>query len=193
VSRPERKSQRHKVKNARRGRLSTIDQLPNEASDAVLWLNQELRERKLSQVDIRDQFNEMLARLDIEPVSKGAFSRYSIQKAAVFKEMEETRTLALELADSMGMDSAEKTTLAVAQMTRSASIKLLEKGRLTPQDLNYLGKAMKDAAAAEKISTDLRREIEKEALDKVEEVASSIGVSDETIAKLRKGFLGVGS
>lgn len=189
------RKKKHSVKNTGRGRLSKIDMLPDEANDAILWLNEQLRERRMTQVEIRDQFNSMLCDLKISKISKGAFSRYSNSKAAVFKEIEETHSLALELAQSMGMDSAAKSTQAIAQMTRSASLKLLEKGKLTPQDIVYLTKSLKEAAAAEKISVELRIEIEKETLAKAAKEASKsakkAGVSDEALKIIERDVLGL--
>ena len=79
-----------------RGRLSSIDLLPDVAEEAIVWALEQLRERKLPQNVIHAEFNEMLLDLNaqhdldppIEPISKSAFNRYSVRKAMIFRKLD---------------------------------------------------------------------------------------------------------
>ena len=44
-----------------RGRLSSIDLLPEECSEAITWAAQELAKRERTQVDIYAEFKDMLS------------------------------------------------------------------------------------------------------------------------------------
>ena len=77
-----------------RGRLSSIDLLPDEATPDVIWALEQLRERKLPQNAILAEFNLRLADKGLEPVSKSAWSRYAVRKAIQFRKHDEARAVA---------------------------------------------------------------------------------------------------
>lgn len=62
-----------------RGRLSSVEMLPAECREDVVWVNAELRERTIPQTEILDRFNARLSAKGQPPISKGAFSRYSVR------------------------------------------------------------------------------------------------------------------
>ncbi|MEA3264143.1 MAG: phage protein Gp27 family protein [Pseudomonadota bacterium] len=64
-----------------RGVLSSIERLPAEFDQEVAWVNAELAERRMTQAEILRQFNERLQGKGMAPISKGAFSRYSVRTA----------------------------------------------------------------------------------------------------------------
>jgi len=181
-----------------RGRLSTLDLLPDEAEADLVWLNTELREGRQTQVALLDEFNERLARLGIAPISKGAFSRYSVRKATQFRQLDETRRIAADLTDALGVDSADQMTIAVAEMLKMSAFKLAESGGLNPMDVMSLARAAKDVTTAQKTSADYRRGIEREIAQKVAEAAKdvaeigkSLGVSEEAMRKINMRLAGV--
>ena len=63
-----------------RGRLSSIDLLPEEAEEDVVWALEQLRARNLPQTVILAEFNERLADKGIEAISKSSWSRYAVLK-----------------------------------------------------------------------------------------------------------------
>jgi len=185
-----------------RGRLSRLDMLPEEAQPDLVWLNGELREGKRPQNELRDVFNARLAGLGIEPISVGSFSRYSVRKAMQFRELDEQMRISSELVDVLGVGGSDKMTIALAELIRVAGIKLLEAegGQLAAKDLMELAKANQAATGAQKQSAEYRRALEREfeqkmldGADRAEVVAREAGVSAETIALLRREFLGVRS
>lgn len=145
-----------------RGKLSRLDMLPDDAEPDLLWLNQELRAGKRPQVELLDVFNARLAVLGIEPISKGAFSRYSIRKAVQFREADQLLRMSSDLVEALGIDSADKMTTALSAMLRVQVAKLIDQGDLTPKDLMELARANQAAIAAQKQSADYRRSLEEE-------------------------------
>lgn len=182
-----------------RGRLSRLDTLPEVAQPDLVWLNQELRDAKRPQNELLDVFNMRLVGHGIEPISSSSFSRYSVRKAMQFRELDETRRISMELADMLGTDSADKMTIAVAELLKLASFKLLEGGNLEPMDIMSLGRATKDVVTAQKQSADYRRMLEREFAAKVEEAKKDVaaigkahGVSDEAMQKITNRLAGIG-
>lgn len=181
-----------------RGRLSQLDMLPEEAQPDLIWLNQELRANKRSQIELLDLFNARLAVHDIEPISKSAFSRFSVRKATQFRELDEQRRLSVELAEMLGTDSADKMTIALAELIKMASFKLVEAGDLEPMDIMSLARATKDVVGAQKQSADYRKALEREFAQKVEEarrdvaaIGKAAGVSEDTMRKITQRLAGV--
>lgn len=181
-----------------RGRLSRLDTLPEEAQPDLVWLNQELRAGKRHQTELLDLFNMRLAAHGIEPISSSSFSRYSVRKAMQFRDLDETRRISIDLAEMLGADSADKMTIAVAELLKLASFKLLEGGGLEPMDIMSLARATKDAVGAQKQSADYRRVLEREFAEKVEAarkdvaaIGKSLGVSDEAMHKITQRLAGL--
>lgn len=147
-----------------RGRLSRLDMLPEEAQPDLVWLNQELRAGKRHQIELLDVFNGRLAALGIDPISKSAFSRYSVRKAMQFRDMDETLRMSSELVEMLGVDSADKMTMALSELLRVAAVKLIETegGNLAAKDLMELARANQAAVGAQKQSADYRRSLEDE-------------------------------
>lgn len=163
-----------------RGRLSRLDRLPEAAQPDLVWLNQELREGKRLQTELRDVFNARLAVHGIAPISNGAFSRYSVRKAIQFRNMDENRRMASDLVESLGVDSADKATIALTEMIKMTAVKLIEAegAKLAAKDLMELSRAAQAAVGAQKQSAEYRRSLEEEhrrklaqTLDEVEQKA----------------------
>lgn len=166
-----------------RGRLSTLDQLPDEAQPDLLWLNQELRANARPQVELLDIFNARLAAHGLDPISKSTFSRYSVRKAVQFKELDATMRMSRELADMLGADSADKMTITLSNLLQVAAVKLIEAegSNLAAKDLMELGRAAQAAIAAQKQSADYRRQLEREFAERVEKAAKEVAAAGKAL------------
>ena len=107
-----------------RGRLSSIDQLPEEIRVEV---NAALRERRMTQVEILEQTNAQLAADGQRLISKSALGRYAV---AVEKKMAQMRE-AREAANAMvgGLDEIRGTDLgrAVTEMIKTLAFSKIMK------------------------------------------------------------------
>lgn len=157
-----------------RGRLSSIDLLPEEAEPDVVWAAEELRQGKRLQIDILAEFNARLADRAIGPVSKSAFGRYSVRKAEQWREMDEIRRISAELTSSLGTGGSDELTLAVAAMVKKAAYKMLEGGKLDPKSVMELARAVQAAASAAKMSAEHRHRLEEEYRSKFEKAVGSV-------------------
>lgn len=86
-----------------RGRLNSVELLPEHADEAVRWAMDALAQREFPQTLILERFNEMLQALDppVEPISKSAFNRYSMRFAAQARRLAEAREMAATLAERL--------------------------------------------------------------------------------------------
>lgn len=178
-----------------RGRLSSIDLLPDEAQPDVEWALEELRARKLQQTEIFDTFVARLAEKDIEPPSRSAFNRYSVRKAIQFRQLDEARRISNELVAALGADGADDLTVAVSEMLKVTAMQMLEGGVHDPKGVMELARAIQAAVGAQKTSLEHRKKLEDRIMAKaskaIDAVAKEGGLSAERVSQLRREFLGV--
>lgn len=188
-----------------RGRLSSIDLLPDEAEDAIVWALEALRKRRLPQNTILAEFNEKLLDLNtdhqldppIEPISKSAFNRFSLRKAKLFRKLDEAQQVGRELVQSMDPKMPEEVTIAVAELIKASAFEIIEESTPSSKELMELSRALATAVNAQKGSADYRARLEREVNAKLAEAAKKIGqlgeergITPEAMAKIN-GALGV--
>lgn len=174
-----------------RGRLSSIDLLPDEAETDIVWALEQLRLRKLPSNVILAEFNERLADRGIEPISKSAWGRYAVRKAIQFRKLDEARRMSAELVANLGPAGADEVTVAVAEMLKLAMLERLETGELTTKGIMELSRALQSAIGAQKTSAEYRRKLQdeieqllKRAAEAVAEEGAKSGVSEDTLKKI---------
>ncbi|WP_432769795.1 MAG: DUF3486 family protein [Sphingopyxis sp.] len=181
-----------------RGRLSSIDMLPDEAEPDIVWALEQLRVREMPSKMILGEFNARLADRGIAPVSKSAWGRYSIRKALQFRKLDEVQRISGELVSTLGTDGPDAVTVMVAEMIKLASFQLLEGGDLTSKGIMELSRALSSAVSAQRGSDEYRRSLERrvaaqinDAADRAEAIGREAGLSADRIAQLRRDFLGI--
>lgn len=180
-----------------RGRLSSLDLLPEDAEAEIVWALEQLRERTMPQAGILDEFNARLADRGIGKVSKSAFSRWSVRKALQFRRLDEVRAITADVVQGLGTSGADDVTILVAEMIKVAAYEQLE-GTTNAKDLQSLARALNAAVAAQKTSAEDRRKREAEvavqigqAADRAGTAAREAGLSADRAAELRNKVLGV--
>lgn len=178
-----------------RGRLSTIDLLPEACDPDIQWVLEELRQSKRLQLDILKEFNGRLADKAVAPISVGTFSRYSVRKSQQFRKLDESRRLSAELMKSLGAEGSEELTMLVGETIKTVALQLMDDGKIDSKGLMELARATQAAVQAQKLSTDHRAKLEKAIEDNKEEaiemVAKEAGVPAERIAQMRREILGM--
>lgn len=192
-----------------RGRLSTLDTLPEWADEARLWAFAELKKRRLSQLDILEKFNARLRAAalgqgltgdDVPQVSRSAFNRAAMKLAILGRRLEETREIAAALAPKLDQAGDNSVTLLVSETIKTLISEMLANaGELKPDGataemLMMTARALHAAEQAKRISAETRKKIEAELKEKaaaaVEKVARMQGGTPESIAAL-KAAIGV--
>jgi len=187
-----------------RGRLSSIDLLPPECDAVVVWAAEQLAAMERTQTDIYAEFRERLiavqgetgAAFDVPSFS--SFNRYSVRLATMARRLDQTREIAASLSDRMDAGSSDDLTVIAAEAIKTLIFELLQaKGEagISTKGAEELANALRAAAAAQKVSTSRRREIEQELSDRVDEVVEEVGreagLSAERVAQIRRDVLGV--
>jgi len=194
-----------------RGHLSSIDTLPEWCEDAKLEALNALKERKLTQQEILDNFNGAirLAALaigiveDVPQISRAAFNRKALQLAVLGRRLEETREIAKVLAPKLDQAGDNSLTLLVAETIKTLTLEMLNNAGELPADgdtaemLMLVSRALKHAEESKRISADGRRKIETELKamqgKKLDELATEAGLSADRVAQIRRDVLGVKS
>ncbi|MDD1534603.1 MULTISPECIES: DUF3486 family protein [unclassified Bradyrhizobium] len=194
---------------ARRGRLSEIDKLPEWADEAKVWAFEQLKERKLSQLEILDDFNARLraaslahdASAEVPEISRSAFNRTAMRVALLGRRLEETREIAAIIAPKLDEAGDNSITLMVAETIKTLISEMLgNAGELTADGataemLMMTSRALKHAEEAKRISADGRRKIEVELKEKatkaVETVARTKGLTADTVEAIKRQILGI--
>lgn len=192
-----------------RGRISAIDQLPDWADEAKAWAFEQLKERKLTQLEILDGFNDRLraaslaqdASADPPVVSRSAFNRTAMGIAMHGRRLQETREIAAVLAPKLDQAGDNSVTLMVAESIKTLIFEMLSNAGNLPADgataemLMMTARALTAAEQAKKISSETRKKIESELQEKaskaVDAVAKTAGLSAETVDKIKSKILGI--
>lgn len=184
-----------------RGRLSTLDMLPEAAEEDIVWALEALRQRSLPQNLILDQFNARLASRGIEPVSRSAFNRWSIRKSIQFRRLDELRTVTNDLVASLGTGDADDVTVAIAEILKASIYERVEGGELKSKEILELSRSLNSIVAAQKTSAVHRRELEERVNSQLEAAAEEVGkaekqmreagLSADSIAQIRRDVLGL--
>ncbi|MBN9334702.1 DUF3486 family protein [Devosia sp.] len=180
-----------------RGRLSSIDLLPIEAADDVLWANQELYARQRPITDILAEFNERLEAKGIEQISRTAFYNRSMRIAAAQTRMRQAREMFEGLSSEFTAEDVDENTVILGEFIKTLIQELVDdsSGRRSPKDAMELARAYQATVAAQKMSTDRRLKLQAELADKTEEVVREVGKthgwSEETVDDALAKVLGV--
>lgn len=179
-----------------RGRLSSIDLLPPEAEQIVLWAFQELKDRDRTQVEIHAEFNEKLAEIGAGPISASAFNRHSIGIAKMARRHEDARQMATALNERLDPNDADDLTIMAAETIKTLIFELLHNDDgIDPKGALELARALNSTVAAQKVPLNRKRQQLEQFADQVDtaldKVATETGMGQERIAELRRDFLGL--
>lgn len=182
-----------------RGRLSSLDLLPDEAQDDLIWAIGELNTRARTQADILFELNDRLAVKGIEPISRSAFNRKSMRLAKRSMQIDERRHIYAGIAERLTPEEVGKADLVLGEFLKTLIDELLDGDGLVSKNAMELARAYKDTVMAQRHSAELREKAEaranarlEKAVDEIgEAVRKEAGLSAERIAQLRREFLGV--
>ncbi|MEM1284937.1 MAG: DUF3486 family protein [Pseudomonadota bacterium] len=195
-----------KSKSTGRGRLSSIDQLPDACTPIIAWASEELRRRDRTQTEIYEEFYQKLdairaehrGELEFSIPSFSSFNRYSIRLATLARRLDDTREIAATLAKSFDAGASDDLTVMAAEAIKTLVFELLtdagESG-LHPKEAMQIANALRAATQAQGVSTARRQNVEKEFKDGVEKAVEKVrqvkGLTAETANAIKAEILGV--
>lgn len=197
-----------------RGRLSSIDLLPEECDEDIAWANAELRERKMPQTEILRQFNARLADRGVKGISKGAFSRYSVRVAIEMRRIDASRQITNEVLSRLAPGERSDSMIAAVELLKHRIIEMvMGEDEPDPKALSQATLALQRLSSTLARTTELQRRDRQEqreeedrkamaerqkaesaaadAADAAAKIAGEAGLSEERIRAIRRGVLGL--
>lgn len=183
----------------KRGRLSSIDLLPEEAAPDIQWAYEEIKERKQHQLSILGELNKRLADRGLKPISKSAFNRKALWLMAHGAAILQAREIAAVMAERLDDTPEGDVGLLLNELIKSIVFDIISNAQLT--DKVSMNMAVNAALAlqkledARKISVSTRAKIAKDfsakAAAAVETAGAAKGLSRDTIDTIKAQILGV--
>ncbi len=178
-----------------RGRLSSLDLIPEAGADDVLWALAELNKRQRSQTDILFELNDRLAVHGIEPVSRSAFNRRSMRMAVAARRLDEQRDLFAGLADRFTPEDVDEGNIVLGQMIKVLITEILDEPDQTPKNAMELARAYLHTIQGQKISSERRQKLKVEFEQKTEAAVNAVakqkGLTPDTAAAIKAAIFGV--
>ena len=138
---------------------------------------------------------------DTDLPSRSSLGRYSINQQELARSLKQSRVVAEALAAKLGDEGAaqqNRVAIEVLQtivMKMSAAVVTGEAPDLSPQDINYLSRTVKDLTSATDVDDKRRRairaEVRQEAADAARTAVSNQGISAEIAEQIYRDVLGV--
>jgi hypothetical protein len=185
-----------------RGRLSSLDLLPEEAQDDLVWALGQLNERKRTQADILFELNDRLEAKSVEGVSKSAFNRKAVAISRAAARMAEQRAIFAGVADHLSPENIDQGNVALGEFLKTLIAEIVSRHEdgLSPKEAMELARGFQSAVSAQQISSKRRShvEAEREARANAEKTAAAVGavaqkagLSAATVDKLKSEILGI--
>lgn len=189
------------AKRQGRGRLSSLDLLPEEAQDDLVWALGELNQRSRTQADILFELNDRLEAKGIEPISRSAFNRRATRLARRTAQLEERRYVYAGIAERLTPEEVSKSDLVLGEFLKVLIDELLDSSELTSKSAMELARAYKETVLAQRHSAAERRKAEDEAKKKINSAISNVEKSlpaqaatvdgQEIIRRIREDIYGI--
>lgn len=184
---------------ARRGWLSKIDLLPEEAWPHVKAAYKALGENKRTADAIREELNQHLLALGCEPVSRSSFNRKSLALAKVGADIARAREVAAIFAEKLDEMPEGDVGMLINEMSKVIVYNMTE--QISTEDVEVAAKLMKEISLtvyrleqAGAISARRRNAIEERAKAKAAEVLTAVakekGISQATVNEILGRVLG---
>jgi hypothetical protein len=165
---------------ATRGRLSSLDLVPEDAQDDVLWAMGELNRRARHQYEILDELNQRLLAKGVEPISRSAFNRRSVRIAAHARRIAESRALFEGIAPQFTPEKIDETNIVIGEMIKILIAELLDAGSeaFTPKGAMEMARAYAMTIQGQHISAEAKRRA-------LAAFKAQVGAAAQTVAKAK--------
>jgi len=189
-----------KRSNKTRGRLSTIDLLPDEAVPYANAAIAALKERRRTQDDIREELNNHLLSLGLNPISFAAFSRKALQIAAMGANLIQAREIAAVMAEKLNDAPQGNVGLLLVETLKALVYDVIMNQSLSDGDasidmLRKSADAIMRLERARKMNVETEAKRAKEFVGKADEAVvragKQAGLSKDQVSQIRREVLGV--
>lgn len=178
-----------------KNRLSSIDLVPEEAQDDIVWAIGELNQRQRTQQDILFELNDRLGTKGVDPISSSAFNRKALKLRAVQIRLDEARHIFTGIADQFTPEKVDKNNIVLGEFIKMLVFELTQAdaSERSPKEAMELARAYHDTVKGQAMSAVRRGKLEEEYRNKtaaaIGAVAKKAGLSKERVEELRDDFL----
>ncbi len=179
--------------------LSSLDQLPEECQDDVVWALAELNQRHRTQTDILFELNDRLAVKGHGPISRSAFSRRSVRLKRRRDRIEERNAMYAGIADTITPEKMGEQDIVLGELLKTLIDEFLDEAG-SAADVKELASAFRQTVAAQHISANLKEKALAAAQAKLEKaVEAAAGEAEkagrsvdaaEVLELIRKAYRG---
>lgn len=190
---------------AERRVLSSLDTLPEECQDDVVWALARLNERSRTQADILFELNDRLAVKGHGPISKSAFSRRSVRLKRRADRLAERDALYAGIIDKITPEKMSQADIVLGELLKALIDELADEAA-TPKAALELARAYAATVGAQRASADLkdkndlRKKAKEEADAKLDQAVTDAADAvrragkkvdpEEVLAMIRKAYRG---
>ncbi|MFC5393142.1 phage protein Gp27 family protein [Bosea vestrisii] len=178
-----------------KNRLSSLDLVPEDAQDDIVWAIGELNQRTRTQAEILLDLNARLALKGVEPISSSAFNRKAVKLRAVQIRLDEARYIFTGIADQFTPEKVDDNSIVLGEFIKMLVFELTQAdaSERTPKMAMELARAFHDTVKGQAMSAARRSKLESEFKEKagaaLASVAKKAGLSAERVEELRGEFL----
>lgn len=180
-----------------RGRLSSLDLVPDECQDDVRWAIGELNKRTRTQGDILFELNDRLEAKGCLPISRSSFNRSSVRLAAAARRLAEARHIFEGLAPHFTPEKIDEGNIGLGEVIKTLIFELTDPGEVghTPKEAMELARAYLATIQGQRLSSDRRQRLQKEFATKtgaaIDQVAKTKGLTADTVDEIKAKILGL--
>ena len=187
-----------------RGRLNSIQLLPEACGPTVSWALAEMNKLDRSLTDVYAEFKSKLEKvkdeygLDFTIPSFSSFHRHSFNIAVATKRMAEAREITSSLFEQYDAEESDRLTTVATEAIKTLVLEIyMSKGEsgLDPKGAMALANALRAATQAQSVSSARRQKVEAEFEAKAKEAVKTVqrakGLSDEAASDILDKLLGV--
>ena len=140
---------------AERRVLSSLEQLPEECQDDVVWALARLNERQRTQSDILFELNDRLAVKGYGPISRSAFSRRSVRLKRRADRLAERDHLYAGIAEKITPEKMSEADIVLGELLKALIDEIAEEASSSKEAME-LARAYQSTISAQRISADLK-------------------------------------
>lgn len=135
--------------------LSSLDLLPEECQDDVVWALARLNERERTQADILFELNDRLEVKGYGPISKSAFSRRSVRLKRRADRLEERDQLYAGIVEKISPQKMGDQDIVLGELLKTLIDELIDDAH-SAKDVKELAAAFRQVVTAQQTSANLK-------------------------------------
>jgi hypothetical protein len=174
--------------------LGSLDLLPEECQDDVVWALAELNRRERTQADILFELNDRLAVKGHGPISRSAFSRRTVRLKRRADRLAERDALYAGVIDKITPEKMAEQDIILGELLKALIDELIDEAR-SSKEVDELASAYKKTVSAQDTSAKLKAVALAEANRKVEQAVDTVakvkGLTADTVDAIKSQILGV--